>query len=245
MLAHLRDYELLQFIEKPVTLSNPTLTQQDQLLLAWLFSAITPFVLPQIAACMTSFDVWTTLEGIFYARSKTRVIQLQNQIRSLRKDTLSVDEYFAKLTEYSDQLRQVGVIIDDGELSLIALNGLDETYDPFVNVQMARINDISFVSMLGCLCSFDARLSRHNGFKGVSTTNTIQTGSSTSMIFQICSKRGHDALACFYRHNEQRFSSKNDRARSRYHGMKSLKPGLEFSHQNPIGQLDTRVGEIG
>lgn len=104
-LAHLRGYELLQFVEKPVTLSDPTLIQQDQLLLAWLFSTITPSILPQVAASQTSFDAWATLEGIFNTKSKTRVIQLQNELRTLRKDMLSVDEYFVKLNELSEELQ--------------------------------------------------------------------------------------------------------------------------------------------
>lgn len=45
-LAHLRGHELLEFIESPVAESNPNLIQQDQLLLAWLFSAISASVLP-------------------------------------------------------------------------------------------------------------------------------------------------------------------------------------------------------
>lgn len=144
MLAHLRGYELLHFVEKPVTLCDPALTQQDQLLLTWLFSAITPSVLPQVTASQTSFEAWATLEGFFNTKSKTTVIQLQNQLRRLRKDMLSVDDYFAKLTEISEQLWQAGVVIKDGELSLIALNGLDESHDPFVTAQTALVDEISF-----------------------------------------------------------------------------------------------------
>lgn len=144
-LAHLCGYELLEFIEGPTTASDPSLVRQDQLLLAWLFSAITPSVLPQIAACLTSYDVWTTLEGIFNSKSKTRLIQLQNQLQLLRKKMMTADEYFAKLTELSEELRQAGVVIDDSELSLIALNGLDETYDSFVTSQTARVDDVSFL----------------------------------------------------------------------------------------------------
>lgn len=32
---------------------------------------------------------------------------------------------------------------DDGELSLIALNGLDQSYDPFVTTQTDRVHDMS------------------------------------------------------------------------------------------------------
>lgn len=91
-----------------------------------------------------SFDAWTTLEGIFNTRSKSRIIQLQNQLRSFCKDNLSANDYFTKLTTMSEELREARVIVDDDELSLIALNGLDEAYDSFVTTQTARIDGINF-----------------------------------------------------------------------------------------------------
>lgn len=42
------------------------------------------------------------------------------------------EDYIAKLTTMAEELREVCVIVDDGELLLIALNDLDESYDPFV-----------------------------------------------------------------------------------------------------------------
>lgn len=58
----------------------------------------------------------------------------------------------------SKELREAGVVVDDGEFSLIALNGLDESYDPFVTAQTGCVEDISFTSLLGLLCSYEARL---------------------------------------------------------------------------------------
>lgn len=96
---------------------------------AWPFPAITPSVLPQVVASQTSFDAWATLEGIFNIKSKTRVIQLQNQLQTLRKKYVTVNEYFSKLIEDSKELLQVGVAIENGELSLITPNSLDESYE--------------------------------------------------------------------------------------------------------------------
>lgn len=82
---------------------------------------------------------------------KSRIIQLQNQLHNLRKDSLSVDEYFTKLTRISEELQEASVVVDDGELSLIALNGLDESYDPFIMAHTARVDDINFSSLLSFL----------------------------------------------------------------------------------------------
>lgn len=67
----------------------------------------------------------------------------------LQKDSLTVDEYFAKLTSMIEELHEAGITIDNDELSLIALNGLDTSYNPFVTAQTTRIDDISFAFTLG------------------------------------------------------------------------------------------------
>lgn len=78
VLAHLLGYELVKFVERLVAISDPSLEQQDQLLLAWLFPTFSTFVLPQVMASHTSYEAWTTHESIFNTKSKSRIIQLQN-----------------------------------------------------------------------------------------------------------------------------------------------------------------------
>lgn len=188
------------------------------MLLAWLFSAILASVLSQVTGCKTSYDVWMTIDGIFNtrSRSRSRVLQLQNQLRNLRKEQLSVDDYFSKLTAMAEELREAGAIVDDAELSLIALNGLDEAYDSFVTSQTSRVEDISFSSLLGLLRTYDNRLSCRTELR-VAAANAVQSSSATStaVVCQICDKQGHAARGCFNRHNEQRFSSTYDKSRTR------------------------------
>lgn len=100
---------------------------------------------------------------------------------------LSTNEYFTKLTFVSEELRQAGVIVDDGKLFLIAPNGLDQSYDPFVTAQTAQVEDISFSSILGLVLSYESRLNHHHGSKEIVTTNAIQTSSSV-VVCQICDK---------------------------------------------------------
>lgn len=121
--------------------------------------------------------------------------------------SLSFDEYFARLTAMFDELCEVGVVVDDSELSLISHNGLDETYDSFVTTQIGRVDDISFDSLLGVLCSYKALLNHHSKVKGITTANSVQ--SSTTVVCQICKKKGHSALFCYNRHNKQHFPSKD------------------------------------
>lgn len=115
----------------------------------------------------------------------------------------------------SEELREAGFVLDDGEFSLIALNRLDESYDPFITAQTACVEDISFASLLGLLRSYEARLNRHSEFKGIAIANEIQT-SSYAIICQICDKKGHTTLSCYNQHNEQSFPSKQGKSKGRF-----------------------------
>lgn len=85
ILSNLRGYELTEFVESNITASDPSLVRQDQLLLAWLFTAVSTPLLPLIASSHTSYEAWNILGGIFNTRSRSRIIQLQNQLRSLNR----------------------------------------------------------------------------------------------------------------------------------------------------------------
>lgn len=100
-----------------------------------------------------------------------------------------------------EELREAGVVVDDGELSVIVLNGLDTSYDPFVTSQMTRVEDIPFASLLGLVRLYEARIERFSEFKGTATANVIQSHSSSfsssTIICQICEKKGHTTIYCF------------------------------------------------
>lgn len=53
---------------------------------------------------------------------------------------------------------EAGVVVDDGELSLIALSGLDGSYDPFVIAQTAWVEDIGFSLLLGLVRAYKSRI---------------------------------------------------------------------------------------
>lgn len=109
----------------------------------------------------------------------------------------------------------------------IALNRLDQSYDPFVTTHTTRIDDMSFASFLGLLRAYESCLQQSLDFRSLRsfTTKKFQTGpsDSTTIICQICGKKGHFDIACFNRHNKQRFPTQHDKAqgRGRYMGLKS------------------------
>lgn len=158
--ANLRGHDLLTFIEQPVDKENAVAVQQDQLLLGWLFSALSPTVLSQVASYTTSYEVWAALQGIFNIQSKSRKLQLRHELSTFKKDGLSADEYLAALSKKADEVRDAGISMDDGELTLIALDGLDASYDAFVTAVTASAGDLTFAEFKGLLRANEKRHTR-------------------------------------------------------------------------------------
>lgn len=52
-------------------------------------------------------------------------------------------------------------MLDDGELMLITLNGLDASYDAFVTTQKAPVDDITFATFQGLLQAHEDILIQH------------------------------------------------------------------------------------
>lgn len=176
-MSHLCGYELLQFIEKSITVDGPSMTQQDQLLLAWLFFAISTSLLPQVIIHKTSYKLWVALGQIFNTKLRTRILHLRNQLQNFKKDDLTVVDYISKLTMMAKELREAGVTIEEGDLSLIILNGLDPSYDYFVTAEMSKVEDMTLASLLGLLLVYEARLNQVAAdiFKGVISAIIIST----------------------------------------------------------------------
>jgi intracellular septation protein A len=62
--------------------------QQDQLVLAWLFSTIYLSLLAQVINCETSADLWKTLSQIYVSKSMVKILDLKLQLQTIKKGEL-------------------------------------------------------------------------------------------------------------------------------------------------------------
>lgn len=110
-----------------------------------------PSILPQVTQYDTSFKVWSALTGIFIAKSKLHILQVKNRLTNFKKENQSVEEYVTKLTCLAEEVWEANMVLDDNELTLIALNDLDASYDVLVTTQTAWADDITFAAFQGLL----------------------------------------------------------------------------------------------
>lgn len=102
-----------------------------------------------------------------------RILQIKNPLTNIKKYGRSVEAYIMELTKLAEEVRDAGVALDDGELTLIMLNGLDDSYEGFVTAQLARADDMTFAAFQGLLQTQEERYVRSTAAASVSMANSI------------------------------------------------------------------------
>ncbi len=106
----------------------------------------------------TPKEVWDTLSNLFETSTKARKLQLKQQLNEVKKGSLSINDYVLKIRALTDQLGSIGVVIDDDDLLLVALQGLGKEYKPFETSIAVRDTFPTFNELIPLLVSEEMRL---------------------------------------------------------------------------------------
>lgn len=132
--------------------------RRDQLLLSWLIGSIAEVMIGHITRCVSSRDLWFTLEALFQSQSKARVMQLKLQLQTQKKGDLSIDEFFLKMRGYADSLAAVGKPVADDDLILHILGGFGAEYDAVVVNLTNRSDALTLQEVQYALQAHEVRL---------------------------------------------------------------------------------------
>ena len=102
--------------------------RQDQLVLNAIAGSLSPTLIPFIASAKTSREAWTTLANTYAKPSRGRVSQLKEQLRVLAKGPQTITEYMQTVKSIVDDLAMLNAPVDDEDLTLKILGGLDDDY---------------------------------------------------------------------------------------------------------------------
>jgi len=106
--AMLCGYELMPYVEGSVELSTPVARQQDQLILSWLLTGISPTILPQVVSFRTSAGVWQCLRKLYASSTQTCQLHLRLQLQTIRKGNLSMEDFISRIVVLKDSLAFTG-----------------------------------------------------------------------------------------------------------------------------------------
>ena len=173
MVLELVDEDLRSFDSCRITNQEYTLWhRQDQLVLSWLLLSISEGVLAQVIGCSTSSEVWITLEKLFASQSKTRILQLHIQLQSIKKNSLTMGEYFAKIKRVADNLAAAGQPISNDDKIMYLLAGLGSNYDPVVASVTSKPDSFSLQEIQAILLNQEARLEQLHSEKSIEFQQT-------------------------------------------------------------------------
>ncbi|PKU60575.1 Retrovirus-related Pol polyprotein from transposon TNT 1-94 [Dendrobium catenatum] len=207
------------------TLKNWRIT--DQNLQAALCSTISPPVLPYILHLDTTHEIWQFLENQFQAASRSKVIQLKNELHHISMKNLSMVQYLTEIKKLVDQIASAGSTIDSEDIILYIFNGLPPAYQSFKtyirnsptqirldNLYAMLISEKIHITADAARSSADivqqaalyANRGRGRRNRGQPPPPQSSNGRSVNQqqsahICQICAKKGHTADVCWHRMN--------------------------------------------
>ncbi|KAJ4967842.1 hypothetical protein NE237_014543 [Protea cynaroides] len=128
------------------------------MLLCCIFSTLTKPVFALVVGLNTSRAVWTKLEKHYASTSQARIMQLEYQLRSLKKGTFTMAEYIQKGKTLGDHLATVLKPVPDSQMVLSILSGLGPDYDGLVTSITSRLEPIELDDFLGILSNHEVML---------------------------------------------------------------------------------------
>ncbi|KAL5799256.1 hypothetical protein ACOSQ4_032140 [Xanthoceras sorbifolium] len=82
--------------------------KNDQLLVCWMISTLSPSVVGEVTQCVTAHEVWIILERLYSRQSKVSVLHIRSQMQTLKKGSMSMGDYILKMKSLADCLTAAG-----------------------------------------------------------------------------------------------------------------------------------------
>jgi len=87
---------------------------------------------------------WTSLATRFAIQSRSRISHLKRQLQSLQQGNKTCTEYLNQAKPWADELSAVGKPVDDDDLILLIINGINPTFNSFVTAFTLRDIETTF-----------------------------------------------------------------------------------------------------
>lgn len=127
-------------------------------------SSIQQNLLATVIHCSTTKELLDTLTSMFISQSQARIMPLKMQIQTLKKGSMSMIDYFAKMKRLSDSLALAGKPVELSDFVQYVLTGLDSSdYESLVTSVLARGDKINLDEFYSLLLSHENRVEQKRG----------------------------------------------------------------------------------
>ena len=94
---------------------------------------------------------WDRLLSFDTTNTKARKLQLKNELNTVKKANLSINDYTLKIKSICKSLASIGVTIEDDDKVEVCLRGLTPTYKQFKTSIQTRENIPTFTNLIPML----------------------------------------------------------------------------------------------
>ncbi|XP_020699542.2 uncharacterized protein LOC110111847 [Dendrobium catenatum] len=197
----------------------------DQTLSAAICATISPSILPYVISLESTAEIWHSLEARFQSSNRSKVIQLKNELHNVSLKTSTMTQYLSEIKSLVDQIAAAGSTVDIEDIILYILNGLPPPYQAFKTSIHTMLTPISLDQLYPLLLSEEIHIAadtarqitgndpnmalfgyrgrgrRSRGRQNQSSTGQSRSNPNSSVICQICFKKGHSANSYWHRLN--------------------------------------------
>ncbi|KAF5455087.1 hypothetical protein F2P56_024700 [Juglans regia] len=134
--------------------------RQDKLILSAILASTTTTITPFISIAKSSQEAWQKLHTMYASKSRTRAMQLKEELTLIKKGNQSVQEYLHTAKSLADEISLIDHPISEDDLTLYILNGLGADFREIAAPIRAREHPLTFEELHDLLVSHDVYLRR-------------------------------------------------------------------------------------
>ncbi|KAH1057866.1 hypothetical protein J1N35_035931 [Gossypium stocksii] len=103
--------------------------QQDKFLASWLLYTISMLLLSYFIFAKTACEIWSTANRLFAAATGAKLSRIKHDLHSIKKCTLIVKEYIAKIQNTCALLEASGSVVSEAEKVEVIFVTLSSNFD--------------------------------------------------------------------------------------------------------------------
>ncbi|XP_012854081.1 PREDICTED: uncharacterized protein LOC105973593 [Erythranthe guttata] len=176
--------------------------RQDKLILSALLASTSPSITPLIATAKTSHEAWKKLKTLYASRSRTRAMQLKEELTLIQCGNRPITEYLHAVKALADEIAIIDHPISDDDLTLYVLNGLGSDFREITAPIRARENSMVFEELHDLLVGHESYLRRLETATQQMVMTATYTSKGKSFSGDDFSKRSHKMNANHRTHGQ-------------------------------------------
>ncbi|GJS39471.1 hybrid signal transduction histidine kinase M [Tanacetum coccineum] len=139
--------QLKAHVESETASTNPEWEQLDDLIKMWILSFLCDSLQEQVVTTPgNAKKLWDHLKDLFHDNKDDRVINLDNELRSIKIEKMTVNEYCTKIRSMANMLKNLRGDVSDKNLVLYRVNDLDSRFATLVGIIRHRETFPSFAT---------------------------------------------------------------------------------------------------